>query len=106
MSFSKLEFDWLGYHISKSGISPLERKIAAILTLEAPKTFKKLPSILGLIPYISKFFSNFEQISHPLPPLLKNSSESIWTDVHNICYSEIKDCIANATENSQHNPQL
>ena len=40
--FSKLEIDWLGYHISQLGISPLESKPAAILALEAPKTLKKL----------------------------------------------------------------
>ena len=28
--FGKLEIDWLGYHISQSGISPLESKTAAI----------------------------------------------------------------------------
>ena len=38
--FSKLEIDWLGYHISQSGISPIESKISAILALEAPKTLK------------------------------------------------------------------
>ena len=36
---SKLENDWLGYPISQSGISPLECKTSAILTLGAPKTF-------------------------------------------------------------------
>ena len=33
-----LEIDWLGYHLSQSGIAPLESKTAAILALEAPKT--------------------------------------------------------------------
>ena len=35
--FGKLEIDWLRYHISQSGISPLESRTAAILTLEALK---------------------------------------------------------------------
>ena len=42
--FGKLEIDWLGYHVSQSGISPLESKTAAILALAASKTLKKLPS--------------------------------------------------------------
>ena len=42
--FGKLEIDWLGYHISQEGISPLKSKTAAILALEAPKTLKKLRS--------------------------------------------------------------
>ena len=45
--FGKLENDWLGYHISQTGISPLESKTAAILSLEAPKKLKKLRSFWG-----------------------------------------------------------
>ena len=48
--FGKLEIDCLGYHISQSGISPLETKTAAILALEAPKTLKKLSSFFGFSP--------------------------------------------------------
>ena len=66
--FGKLENDWLGYHISQSGISPLESKTAAILSLEAPKTLKKLRSFLGSVHYIAKFILNLAQISHPLRP--------------------------------------
>ena len=39
--FGKLEFDWLGYHITQSDISPLESKTAAIIALESRKTLKK-----------------------------------------------------------------
>ena len=64
--FGKLEIDWLGYHISQSGISPLESKTAAILALEAPKTLKKLRSFLGSVRYVGKFVPNLAQISHLL----------------------------------------
>ena len=66
--FGKLKIDWLGCQISQSGISPLESKTAAILTLEAPKTPKKLRSSLGSVHYIGKFIPNLAQISHPLRP--------------------------------------
>ena len=104
--FGKLEIDWLGYHISQSGISPLESKTAAILALEAPKTLKKLRSFLGSVHYIGKFIPNLAQISHPLRPLLRKSSKFIWTAEHENCFKEIKTRIANATANSHYNPQL
>ena len=63
--FGKLEYDWLGYHISQEGISPLESKTAAILALDAPKTLKKLRSFLGSVHYIGKFIPNLAQIGHP-----------------------------------------
>ena len=56
--FSELEIDWLEYHISQSGVLPLESKTSANLTLEAPKTFKKLQFFLGPVHYISKFLPN------------------------------------------------
>ena len=104
--FGKLQIDWLGYHISQSGISPLEIKTAAILALEAPKTLKKLRSFLRSVHYIGKFIPNLAQISHPLRPLLKKSSKFIWTAEHENCFIKIKNRIANATANSHYNPQL
>ena len=88
--FGELEIDWLGYHISQSGILPLESKTAAILSLEAPKTLKKLRSFLGSVHYIGKFIPNLAQISHLLRPLLKKSSKFIWTAEHENCFNEIK----------------
>ena len=104
--FGKLEIDWLGYHVSKSGISHLDSKTAAILALEAPKTLKKLRSFLESVHYIGKFIPNLAEISHPLRPLLKKTSEIIWTEEHENYFNELKNRIANATENSHYNPQL
>ena len=104
--FGKLEIDWLGYHISQSGISPLESKTAAILALEAPKTLKKLRSFLGPVHYIGKFIPNLAQISHPLRILLKKTSKFIWKEEHENCFNEMKNRIANATTNSHYNLQL
>ena len=73
--FSQLKTDWLGYHISQPGISHLESKTPAILTLEAIKTLKKLRSFLGSVHYISKFIPNLAQVI--LRPLLKKSSKFI-----------------------------
>ena len=75
--FSKLENDSLGYRFSQLGISNLESKTLAILTLEAPKTLKKLQPFQGSMHHISKFIPNLAQVSHPLRPLLKKSSKFI-----------------------------
>ena len=70
--FSKLELHWLGNHILQLCNSPLESKTSAILALEAPNTPVKLRSVLGSVHYISEFFPNLAQVSHPLRRLLKN----------------------------------
>ena len=102
----KLQIDWLGYHISQTGISPLEIKTAAILALEAPKTLKKLRSFLGSVHYIGKFIPKLAQVSHPVRTLLKKTPNLIWTEEHENCFNEIKSRIANATASSHCNPQV
>ena len=45
--FAKTEIQWLGYKFTKTGISPLESKTAAILTIPPPTTLKRLRFFLG-----------------------------------------------------------
>ena len=78
--FAKLEIDWLGYHISQSGISQIEKKTSAILSHEAPKTLYKLRSFLGSVHYTNKFIQNFAQISNSLRPFLGKSAKFKWTN--------------------------
>ena len=102
----KQEISWLGYNITKSGTSPLETKISAILLLQPPNTFKKLRSFLGSVHYISKFIPNLAQLCHHLRPLLRKSTKYIWTDEHTKHFNAIKTRNANHTENIHYNPQL
>ena len=80
--FAKQEISWLGYNITQSGTTPLETKTSAIVSLQPPKTLKKLRSFLGSEHYISKFIPNLAQLCHPLRPLLRKSTKYIWTDEH------------------------
>ena len=104
--FAKSEIEWLGYKFTQTGISPLESKTAAILTIPPPTTLKPLRSFLGSVHYIGKFISHLAQLCHPLRPLLKKSVKFIWTDEHTKHFNQIKEKIANSTENSHYNPKL
>ena len=105
--FAKEEIDWLGYHISQSGISPIESKTSAILALEAPKTLNKLRSFLGSVHYIRNFNPNLAQISHPLRPLLKRHLSLSGPMCMKILYrNKESHCERYALENSHCNPQL
>ena len=47
--FAKTEIDWLGYKFTQTGMSPLESKTAAILTIPPPTSLKRLRSFLGSV---------------------------------------------------------
>ena len=67
--FAKTEIEWLGYKFTQTGISPLESKTAAILTIPPPTTLKRLRSFLGSVHYIGKFIPHLAPLCHPLRPL-------------------------------------
>ena len=73
MPFCNKKIEWLGYKFNQTGISSLENKTAAKLTIPPPSTLKRLRSFLGSVHYISKFMTNGAQLCHPLRPLLKKS---------------------------------
>ena len=104
--FAKTEIEWLGYKFPQTGISPLESKTAAILTIPPPTTLKRLRSFLGSVHYIGKFIPHLAQLCHPLRPLLKKSVKFVWTDEHTKHFNLIKEKIANSTENRHYNPKL
>jgi hypothetical protein len=49
--FSNTLFEYLGYHMTTSGIRPFTSKMEAIQQLKLPKTLKQLRSLIGLINY-------------------------------------------------------
>ena len=88
--FAKSEIEWLGYKFTQTGISPLESKTAAILTIPPPTTLKRLRSFLGSVHYIGKLIPHLAQLCRPLRPLLKKSVKFIWTDEHTKHFNLIK----------------
>jgi Reverse transcriptase (RNA-dependent DNA polymerase) len=65
-TFATTSFEYLGYHITTSGIRPLTSKVEAIQRLKPPKTLKQLRSLLGLINY---YRDMWKRRSHILSPL-------------------------------------
>ena len=104
--FVKIQIEWLGYKFTQTGISPLESKTAAILTIPPPTTLKRLRSFLGPVHYIGKFIPHLAQLCHPLRPLLKKSVKFFWTEEHTKHFNLIKEKIANSTENSHYNQKF
>ena len=96
---------WLGCNITQTGITPLESKTSAILSLQPPKILEKLCSLLCSVHYISKFIPNLAQLCHLLRPFLRKSTKYLWTDEHTVNFHAIKIQIANHPENNHYSPQ-
>ena len=104
--FANTEIEWLEDNFTQTGISPLETKTAAILTIPPQPFLKRLRSFLGSVHYISKFIPHLAQLCHPLRPLLKKTVNFVWTEEHTKYFNNTEEKIAASTENSHYYPKL
>ena len=74
--FALEEIDYLGYLVSKKGISPNPDKVAAIANWPKLKNTRDVQSFLGLANYYRKFIKDFSKLAVPLTKLLQKKYNS------------------------------
>ena len=47
--FSAHKFEYLGYQVTRDGVTPIPNKFEAIQDLAVPKTYKQLTQFIGMI---------------------------------------------------------
>jgi hypothetical protein len=93
-SFAKGELEYLGYWITRDGISPLADKVKAMLAIDTPKTKRDLRRFIGLVNY---YRDMWVKRSHVLAPLAKLTSKEVpwkWTKEHDDAFKEMKRIIS------------
>eukprot|EP00794_Sanderia_malayensis_P005073 gene5073-biopygen4132 len=98
--FGASSLDFLGYHISARGISPLRSKVQAIEEFPPPTSLRKLREFLGLVNFYRRFIPNCASIIQPLTDLLspKKTKETLQLSEEAItAFREIKSALTNAT---------
>ena len=95
--FAKAELEYLGYWITRSGISPLTKKVKAILKIEPPKTRKGLRSFIGLLNYYRDMWPKHSELLAPLSALLSNKVKYVWGEREQKAFNAIKRHVARKT---------
>jgi transposase InsO family protein len=88
--FFKKEIEYLGYIISREGITPNNKKIDCVKNYPEPKNPKELGSFLGLASYYRKFVRAFAEIAHPLTALTKKKAIWKWEEEERDAFNCIK----------------
>ena len=73
---SKVEF--LGYIISKDGITMSTEKVQAVKDWPTPKTVKNIQEFLGFANFYRRFIENFAKVAQPLTELTKDKTPWVW----------------------------
>ena len=87
---------YLGYVISKEGVSADPEKVRTVQDWPVPSDKKDVRSFLGLASYYRKFIKGFVAISKPLNTLLAKDENVIWNDKCSSSFNELKSCISSS----------
>lgn len=88
--FKQLEVIFLGHRLSEKGVLPSDDKVRSILNCRAPKSKEELRSFLSLVTFVSRFIPDLATANHPLRELVKQSSNFVWHQDHQVAFDSIK----------------
>jgi hypothetical protein len=78
--FAHNSIDYLGFHVSGKGSSPLKSKTISISKFPIPKTQKNVRQFLATVGFYRHFIKNFAKIAVPLSELLKKTNKKlVWS---------------------------
>ncbi|KAG6457967.1 hypothetical protein O3G_MSEX010581 [Manduca sexta] len=99
--FGKSELNFLGYHVSKDGMKPLEEQVKVISDFPRPKTVEELRRFLGMINFYRRHLPKAAEIQAKLNVFLHNSkkkdkSRIPWTDESIKAFEQCKQSLKRA----------
>ena len=84
------EMDFTGFHISKDGIVPDDRKLNALKNFPVPANLTELRSFLGLVNQLGQFRMDLTRLTAPLRDLTKKNVDYIWTVDHQAAFDVLR----------------
>jgi hypothetical protein len=99
--FSVAELDYLGHHISVSGIKPMLSRVKAISDFPQPSTVSLLQTFLGMANFYCRFIPAAARVLQPLTDAVKQgkgADKLAWSEQMVSAFSESKKTLAAAVE--------
>jgi hypothetical protein len=100
---SQVEFG--GYLITKKGMVPLPKKVAAIINYPEPKDESEMKRFLGMCNQFSKFFPDLSHMGKPLRAILKKAVDYNFGPIEKQHFEEIKEAMAKQMNLVSYDPQ-
>lgn len=88
--FGAPAIEFLGHHLSVSGIKPLNDHLVAIEEFRQPNSVEEVRSFLGLVNYVGKFIPNLATTSEPLRQLTKKDTVFEWGPSQQKAFDQLK----------------
>ena len=78
--FAQPRVEYLGYEVSREGISASPAKNKAVQCYPTTRNVKEVRSFLGLAAFYRRLVPNFAQLAKPLTELLRKDAKFRWSE--------------------------
>lgn len=95
---------FMGYKISKEGLSTDPEKVKAITDYPTPKNLEELRRFFGMVNYLSRYLAHLTEIIHPLHNLLKKNIPWNWSKSQEQAFQRVKQIIVSSPVLAFYNP--
>ena len=96
-AFMMESVEYLGFRISREGLSPLTSKVRAIVEAPGPTDIQQLRSYLGMLNYYGRFIPDLSTVLHPMNALLQSNSRWSWTKECEEAFASSKQLLLDST---------
>ena len=90
------ELDFLGYVVSRNGISVDPKKVSAVTKFQTPVDVKSLRAFLGLASYYRRFVPAFSSVANPLYSLTRKDVAFVWSQECDTAFTQLKELLTQA----------
>ncbi|GBG92546.1 hypothetical protein CBR_g55881 [Chara braunii] len=90
------EISFLAYVLTRGGLRPDSRKVAAVKEAPVPTSLMQVQAFLGLASYYRRFIKGFAAIARPLTNLLRKDQPLSWGAECQQAFATLKDTLATA----------
>ena len=90
------QISFLGYVVSKDGISVDLGKVEAVMSWKRPTIVAEVRSFLGMARYYRRFIESFSKISLPLTRLTQKNIQFVWGKECQSSFEELKKKLVSA----------
>ena len=85
---------YLGFIVSKDGISPDPDKVAAVVKWPIPRSVSEVRGFLGLTGWCRIFVKEYAFITGPLTELTHKDEIFAWTETQDLAFNRLKEILA------------
>lgn len=95
-TFLQTKVEFIGYLVSKKGISPTKERVQSVQKIPIPRNIKEVHSFVALCSYFRKFIPSFLLIAKPLYELLRKNVSFKFGAKELHAVEELKNKLTNA----------